>query len=718
MESGDTVTITGAPVFSSANAGVRTILQNTVVILGTEAANYTLSWTNGSGTITPAPLTVTANADAKFVTQADVASYNRVSYAGFVNGETTGVLNLGGLSFTRSNSGTEAAGTYAGVIAPSGITANNGNYSISYVNGDYTIVPANQLLVRVANASTTYGTGPSYSVTRAKYLTCSLADCSAGGSVNTLVDLSGSVVQSGSGNGTVQIVDGVSGTASFILGPVAAQNSTSGWLQAGNYRIGANSIVETSANFSNTLTVVGGLTVDRMAMTANASNVSKTYDGSTSLAGDVTISGLIGSETLAYTGATANSKDVLTAAYVDAITLQDGTNGGLATNYQLPTLTQSGANNTASVTRKALTMTGHSAQDKTFDGLAAALTSLGALNGLVGSETLGVSGVGSFADPNVSIGKTVTIVLALADGTNSGLVSNYSISDATTTANINPQPTTVPPPPPSVPTTPTPPSEVPTPPPPLEPPSDPTGTPTPGGDPTGTPAPGGDPTGTPTPGGDPTGTPAPEGDPSGTPAPGGDPTGTPTPGGDPTGTPAPEGDPSGTPAPGGDPTGTPTPGGDPTGTPAPEGDPISVTLTGGREISLSNNAGGESDSGSSGSSITSGHEGSGFISVRSVRRRYPPIHYSVLPCRRTPSNMLTPKPHLCWRQNLPAVPPCRDGCNSTPRHGSSLVAHPKEFRKSKCSLSLEITTATRQPQKSFFVSLQRGRPPENRAQAY
>lgn len=80
--SGDTVTTTGAPVFTSANVArvgglvsgavtTQNIQQGTVALSGTDAGNYSLSWTNGSGTINPATLTVMANNEARFVTQAD-----------------------------------------------------------------------------------------------------------------------------------------------------------------------------------------------------------------------------------------------------------------------------------------------------------------------------------------------------------------------------------------------------------------------------------------------------------------------------------------------------------------------------------------------------------------------------------------------------------------------------------------------------------------------
>jgi hypothetical protein len=66
----DVVTVAGAPVFDSANQGARTINVGSVAIAGTDAGNYSLSWSNGSGTINAAPLTITANNDASFVTLA------------------------------------------------------------------------------------------------------------------------------------------------------------------------------------------------------------------------------------------------------------------------------------------------------------------------------------------------------------------------------------------------------------------------------------------------------------------------------------------------------------------------------------------------------------------------------------------------------------------------------------------------------------------------
>ncbi len=670
---GNTVTITGAPVFDSANAGSRTVQQGTVGIVGSDAGNYTLNWTNGSGTIDKAPLTITANADAKFVTQADAPGFYGVSYSGFVNGEDVAALDVSGLNISRNNSGQNGAGTYAGVLVPAGATA--GNYQITYANGDYTIVPANQLLVTVQNTNTTYGTGPTYTVTSARYLASDNT---------TIVDLTGNVIATGSGNSSIVVTDGVGGTASFVLGPVSPQTSTAAWLKAGSYAIGASSVTESSANFSNTLTVVGALTVDQKALTASATGVSKTYDGSTAIAnvnlglaglvsgdvvsvtgngsfsdqnagtgktytvssvalssadaanyylvggdsfsgndgvidrktvelsatrvydgtnslgaGTVTITTGVGSETLNYTGATARSKNVGPGNYIDAIALLDGSNGGLASNYQLPVMNAATSDNVVTITPKQLTTT-VTAADKTFDGLTTALLTLGSLDGLVAGEDLGLSGVGNFSDANVGVDKTVLAQLTLADGSN-GLTSNYTISDATTTATIRPIPQTVPPPPPSVPTIPKPPAEVPTPPPSPEPPTEVPGTPS---DPSGTPGTPSDPSGTPGTPSDPSGTPGTPSDPSGTPGTPSDPSGTPGTPSDPSGNPGTPSDPSGTPGTPSDPSGTPGTSSDPNGTSGgTDGSPVIVTLVTDSENSLT--------------TTTGAADSAGFISVRS-----------------------------------------------------------------------------------------------------
>ena len=104
----------------------------------------------------------------------------------------------------------------------------------------------------------------------------------------------------------------------------------------------ADSISDTSGNYVLQQPQSLSATITPKVVSLSAT---KTYDGTTSLTGAITLSGLIGSETLTYTGATALSANVLGTNYINAITLANGTNGGLASNYALPSLTGSGANN-------------------------------------------------------------------------------------------------------------------------------------------------------------------------------------------------------------------------------------------------------------------------------------------------------------------------------------------------------------------------------------
>ena len=112
-------------------------------------------------------------------------------------------------------------------------------------------------------------------------------------------------------------------------------------------------------------------------------------------------------------------------------TLSNGSNGGLASNYTVGSITGLSAN----ITQKALTVTGVTVGSKTYDGNTSATVSGGTLNGLVGGETLGLSGqTGVFIDKNAGNGKAVTVSGAtLSDG--SGLATISSATPSTTPGN-------------------------------------------------------------------------------------------------------------------------------------------------------------------------------------------------------------------------------------------------------------------------------------------
>ena len=221
-----------------------------------------------TATINAATLTVTAVDSLKFITQADNIGFNGVVYSGFANGENSSVLNTSGLAITRTNASINTAGNYSGVLRPSGLIANGGNYTFNYVNGNYTIVPADALAVSVANTTTVYGTAPVYSVT-AQYLS----------TLNGVVNLNPVV----SGN-VVTINDGVGGSAQFNITASNSSISNSGSLKVGSYSLVAgNQSVVAGQDFSNNLYLVGALSVTPKAIAPSSiiiSGLQKTYDGS------------------------------------------------------------------------------------------------------------------------------------------------------------------------------------------------------------------------------------------------------------------------------------------------------------------------------------------------------------------------------------------------------------------------------------------------------
>jgi hypothetical protein len=106
---------------------------------GNGGNNYSVSVLTAPGTISPAPLTITAQDVSKVYGQTPVLSAFDAS--ALVNGETVG-------SVTLTSAGQVATASVAGspyAIVPSNATGGTftpGNYSISYVNGVLTVTPA------------------------------------------------------------------------------------------------------------------------------------------------------------------------------------------------------------------------------------------------------------------------------------------------------------------------------------------------------------------------------------------------------------------------------------------------------------------------------------------------------------------------------------------------------------------------------------------------
>ena len=297
-------------------------LGSLVIDDGNRGANYLVGVTDSnSGVITKAPLVVSAISDAKFVTQADTVGYGGVIYNGFVPGENASVLSLG--SVTRSNSATNSAGSYSGVLVPAGFSASN--YEITYQAGSYSIVPAQTLLIRAGSGTTTYGTAPTYNLT-AQYLATN------GTIINALAPTQGA---------QISISDGSGGSASFNLAAVNGTYSSSNNLQVGGYNLGVSNVSITGSNFTN-VTMIGALTVNPKILSNNlgVQSITKVYDGSTSITGagltfDRSLAGVIGIDTVALSG--SGSYDDRNVGINKAVTISMGLSGTDARNYALST---------------------------------------------------------------------------------------------------------------------------------------------------------------------------------------------------------------------------------------------------------------------------------------------------------------------------------------------------------------------------------------------
>ncbi len=119
------------------------------ITIGTlAAANYAITFQNGTLTVSAAPLTITANDATRLYGQANPTLTATVT--GLMNGETAAVVS--GLVLSTTATPSSSVGSYA-------ITAANGtasNYSITFQNGTLTVTPA-PLTITADPKTRTYG---------------------------------------------------------------------------------------------------------------------------------------------------------------------------------------------------------------------------------------------------------------------------------------------------------------------------------------------------------------------------------------------------------------------------------------------------------------------------------------------------------------------------------------------------------------------------------
>ena len=430
---GDTVNFTGGAVSSASydtkDVGVAKVV--TAYVSGASLVNatngaravygYGVTAANASaavGVISKADLTVTANDDARFVTLADVTGYNGVNYSGFVGGETASALNTTGLTVTRNNPSVNGAATYPNVLVPSGVTSNN--YNIIPVNGTYTIVAADQLVVKANNTSVIYGSSPAYG---------SPISVQYRGAGNFVFDLASTYL----GANTWLYSDGVGGTFKFTFDATApGALSGAGLRPIGNYSIIGTNQTVVCANFVGSPLFNGTLTVTPKDLSvAGVIADNKVYDSNllaTVHTSGATYTGLLARDDVTLSAITGqfNNKNVGTGK---TVSLSNATLiGADLANY---TVVSTQLATSADITKADLAITGISADNKTYESTRAATvhTAAATYAGLYAGDDVTVASTGMFDTKNVGTGKTV----ALSNSYSGADTRNYNISGQTTT---------------------------------------------------------------------------------------------------------------------------------------------------------------------------------------------------------------------------------------------------------------------------------------------
>ena len=362
--------------------------------IGTGLTNYAITYANGSLTVNPAPLIVTANGASKTYGQT-------VSFAG-TEFTAAGLLNSDSItSVTLASDGAAATATVAGsaypIVPSAAVGSGLANYAITYASGALAIAPA-QLTGQVLDASRAYGdTNPVFSVNYTGFSNNEDATAVTGPMSFTCVDTNTNAVDTNSHIGAYPI-------------HVATGQS------AANYAISY---------------VDGTLTVNPAALLVSAQSFSRLY-GSTNPFPTPLYLGLVNGEdssVLAGRPGFEVQADVTSPVGSYPIVVGQGTLSNA--NYSL-----SFSNATLTVTVLALSA---SADNQTMAYGQALPTLTGSLTGVANGDNISVT-YKTAATPASAVG-TYDIVPVLSDPNHA--LTNYTVSLINGTLTVNPATLTV-----------------------------------------------------------------------------------------------------------------------------------------------------------------------------------------------------------------------------------------------------------------------------------
>jgi hypothetical protein len=394
------VSVTGAN-FASANAGTHAV-SLTSTKTGAQAGNYTVSAPGSlTGTITPATLTVAADAQSMTYGANALPALTYTS-AGFVNNETAALFS-GALSTTATPyNGTAGSGSNAGSypIAQGTLTAGS-NYTINYTGANLTVNPATLSYV-AANATSVYGQTPSVNA----------------GTLSGLV------------NGDTQ--------ASATTGSMSYTTTATATSGVGSYAVTGSGLTANNYTLVQAVGNTTALTITPAALTVSADAKSMTYGDSvlpnltyiaSGLVNGDAVSGALSTSATAYIGTAGSASNVGTYPIAQG-SLSAGN------NY---TISYTGANltvNPATLSYVAANATSVYGQTPSVNA--------GTLSGLVNGDTQASATTGSMSYTTTA---TATSGVGSYAVTGSGLTANnYTLVQAggnTTALTITPAPLTV-----------------------------------------------------------------------------------------------------------------------------------------------------------------------------------------------------------------------------------------------------------------------------------
>jgi len=341
---GDSVSIAGTAVgtYNSKDvATAKTVTYSGLSLTGGQAGNYTLTVQSpASGTITPKALTMSGlSVPASKVydgTTKAVVTGTKTLAAAEAAGTGTATDGKSYTGDTVSITGT-AVGTYNSKDVASASTVTYSGLSLSGSQaGNYTLTIQSPAIAKITPKALTMS---GLSVAASKVYD---------GTTNAVVTGTQKLAAAETaGTGTTTDGKRYTGDTVSLIGTAVGTYNSKDVATASKVTFSGLSLTGSQAgNYTLTIQSTATAKITKKTVTLSAT---KTYDGTTTLgANTVTIgTGVIVNgitESLGYSGATANSKNIADNAtnYIKTITLLNGA-GGLAANYVLPTLNHANA---------------------------------------------------------------------------------------------------------------------------------------------------------------------------------------------------------------------------------------------------------------------------------------------------------------------------------------------------------------------------------------